>query len=154
MRGRPTTSPCTLRGPSRAELTFNPSAGTGYVAKADVQVAFGWKDGTFQANARRLGFHSARYTAWSWECVVDGDVVTLQADQQSSWALGSEIVVTTAGRRAVSGFQLTGLGAQLSSTSDAYPAICPAGEPANVQAVSTDVLYVDLRGRSEVLWTS
>ena len=137
-----------------ASVSFDPATGTGYVDKTDVQAAFGWKEGTFQANARRLGFHAATFTAWTWECVISGESVTVTADLESSWVVASEMVSTPGQRRSASGFNLTGLGAQLSSTSDANPASCPDGDPANVSSSTTDVLYVDLRSHSEVLWTS
>ena len=137
-----------------ASVSFDPATGTGYVDKTDVQAAFSWKEGTFQANVRRVGFHAATFTSWTWECVIAGESVTVTADLESSWVVASEVVSTPGQRRSVSGFNLTGLGAQLTSTSDANPASCPDGDPANVGSSTTDVLYVDLRSHSEVLWTS
>jgi hypothetical protein len=137
-----------------ASVSFDPATGTGYVDKADVQAAFGWKEGTFQANVRRVGFHAATYTSWTWDCVIGGESVSVTADLESSWVVASEVVSTPGQRRSASGFNLTGLGAQLSSTSDANPASCPDGDPTNVSSSTTDVLYVDLRSHSEVLWTS
>ena len=141
-------------GSAAASVTFDPESGTGYVARADVQQAFGWKDGTFQANIRKLSFHAARYLSWTWECVIDGQVVTLAADQESSWLVGSQAVTSGGQRRpaSVSGFDLLGPGASVAS--DASVATCPAGDPANVSSSTTDVLYADLRGQSRVLWTS
>jgi len=85
-----------------ASVSFDPATGTGYVDKTDVQAAFGWKEGTFQANARRLGFHAATFTAWTWECVISGESVTVTADLESSWVVASEMVSTRSGTIRVS----------------------------------------------------
>jgi hypothetical protein len=139
-------------GATVASVTFDPDSGTGYVAKSDIQAVFGWKEGTFQANARRLSFHAARFTAWTWDCVVEGVVQTMSADQESSWPVGSQAVTSAGQRRSVSGFDLLGPGERVPS--DGSVATCPAGDPANVSASSTDALYVDLRSQSRIIWSS
>ena len=41
---------------AQAAVTFDPETGTGFVGKGDVQVAFGWNNAQFQANATGLSF--------------------------------------------------------------------------------------------------
>jgi hypothetical protein len=136
-----------------AAVAFDPASGTGYVAKADVQAAFGWKEQAFQANARKLSFHSERLTSWTWECLIDGQLATLTADEQISQAVDSTVVGTAVRKNAfsVSGFDLTGFSA-IPSTGGAVT--CPSGDPSNVRGASTEVLYVDFRSQSEPIWSS
>jgi hypothetical protein len=140
-------------GTALAAVSFDPASGTGYVAKADVQAAFGWKEQTFQANARKLSFHSERLTSWTWDCLIDGQLATLTADEQTSQAVDSAVVGTAVRKNSfsVTGFDLTGLAA---APSVGGAATCPSGDPSNVRAASTDVLYVDFRSQSEPIWSS
>jgi hypothetical protein len=140
-------------GTALATVGFDPATGTGYVAKEDVQAAFGWKEQAFQANARKLSFHSERLTSWTWECLIDGQLATLTADEQVSLAVESTLVGTAVRRNgiAVTGFDLTGFAATLSVSDTAS---CPTGDPSNVRGASSDVLYVDFRTQSEPIWSS
>jgi hypothetical protein len=140
-------------GTALATVGFDPATGTGYVAKADVQAAFGWKDQAFQANARKLSFHSERLTSWTWDCLIDGQLATLSADEQISQKVDSAVVGTAVRRNtfAVTGFNLTGFSA---APAVASAATCPAGDPSSVQGASTDVLYVNFRSQSEPIWSN
>jgi hypothetical protein len=140
-------------GTTLAAVTFDPGSGTGYVAKADVQAAFGWKEQAFQANARKLSFHSERLTSWTWECLIDGQLSTLTADEQVSQAVASAAVGTPVRKNSfsVSGFDLNGFSA---TPSVGGAASCPSGDPSSVRSASTDVLYVDFRSQSEPIWSS
>lgn len=140
-------------GSALATVGFDPASGTGYVAKADVQAAFGWKEQAFQANARKLSFHSERLTSWTWDCLIDGQLSTLTADEQISQRISSTVVGTAVRRNgvAVTGFDLTGFSAA-PAVGDA--ASCPSGDPSSVRGSSTDVLYVDFHSQSEPIWSS
>lgn len=140
-------------GSALATVGFDPANGTGYVAKADVQAAFGWKEQTFQANARKLSFHSERLTSWTWECLIDGQLSTLTADEQLSQKVASTVVGTAVRKNtvAVTGFDLHGFSAAPSVGSAAS---CPSGDPSSVHGASTDVLYVDFRSQSEPIWSN
>jgi hypothetical protein len=140
-------------GTALATVGFDPATGTGYVAKADVQAAFGWKEQTFQANARKLSFHFERLTSWTWDCLIDGHLSTLTADEQISQRVDSAVVATAVRKNtmAVTGFDLTGFPAAPSAGSAAS---CPSGDPSSVHGASTDVLYVDFRSQSEPIWSS
>ena len=140
-------------GTAIAAVSFDPASGTGYVAKADVQAAFGWPEQAFQANARKLSFHSERLTSWTWECLIDGQLSTLTADEQLSQGVDSAVVGTPVRKNgvAVSGFDLTGFSG---APAVGDVATCPSGDPSSVRGASSDVLYVDFRSQSEPIWSS
>jgi len=141
-------------GSAVAAVAFDPATGTGYVGKADVQAAFGWKDQTFQANAKKVRFHAVHVTSWTWDCLIGGESVTFVGDVQSSRAVELEALGTAVGRtvRAVTGFDLAGFG-DASPAPESDPTGCPSGDPANVSSGSSDVLYADFRGQSEPIWS-
>ncbi len=135
--------------PAAATSTFDPATGTGYVDKADVQQAFGWKDQVFQANVRKVTFHAEQVVSWSWDC--QGS--TLTADAPTSWSVGSFPIGSTHGRwvAAVSGFTLTGPGVVASSDPVAS---CASGDPSNVSSATTVILYADFRDESQAVLTT
>jgi hypothetical protein len=137
--------------PALAAVSFDPATGTGHVDKADVEAAFGWREATFQANARKLSFHLESSASWTWDCTIDGQVVTIVSDQQASRAVGD--VATGTGRHGgVSGFDLTGFAA--ASGAPTNPASCPSGSPANVHSASTETLFADLRSQARAIWSN
>ena len=140
-------------GSALATVNFDPETGTGYVDKADVQGAFGWKDQTFQANARKLEFRTVHLVSWTWECLIGGEAVTFVTDQQFSREVDSTTVGTLVRKNLVSvtGVTLTGFTASSDSGS---PASCPSGDPVNVTSGTSAVLYVDFRNQSEPIWSS
>ena len=137
-----------LAAPVGATSTYDPATGTGFVSKADVEQAFGWKDQVFQANVRKVSFHAERLVSWSWDCQAG----SLTADATSSWTVDALPVGTTVGHRltAVSGFSLTGPGAVASTDP---PASCSSGNPSNVSSATTVVLFADFRGTSQAILT-
>jgi len=139
-----------------ATVTFDPAEGTGYVDKADVQEAFGWKDQVFQANARKVSFHAVHVVSWTWDCQIDGELLTFVSDEQSSRTVEVEALGTTAGRtvRSATGFDLTGFAGATPPASGGDPTSCPSGEPSNVSSGFSDVLYVDFRSQSQPIWSS
>ena len=144
-----------MAGSAAATVTFDPATGTGYVDKTDVQAAFGWKDQTFQANAKKVRFHGVHVTSWTWDCLIGGESVTFVGDVQSSRAVELEALGTAVGRtvRAVTGFDLNGFAGGTSPAPGSDPTSCPSGDPANVSSGSSDVLYADFRGQSEPIWS-
>ncbi len=139
-----------------ATVTFDPAAGTGYVDKSDVQAVFGWRDQLFQANARKVSFHAVHVVSWTWDCPIDGELLTFVSDEQSSRTVEVEALGTTAGRtvRSVTGFDLTGFAGATPPASGTDPTSCPSGDPSNVSSGTSDVLYVDFRGQSQRIWSS
>jgi hypothetical protein len=136
-----------------AAVTFDPATGTGSVGKADLQAAFGWTEKTFQANARKLTFHAVHHVAWTWQCQIDGEAVTLLADEESSRSVSASAITTGVRKgRTIIGFELTGY-AGPGPDVPLSPASCPSGEPTEVTVAVSDVLYADLRNRSESIWS-
>jgi len=137
-----------------AAVTFDPSTARGYVAKSDVQAAFGWKDQAAQANASRISFHVVQRVSASWSCVVDGVVQPMLAEVESTSPVASALV-TTAGKRgkpALSGFSLTGFAAGGGPASAIVPS-CGSGSPADVTSGETDTLFADFQGQSRQIWS-
>lgn len=137
-----------------AAVTFDPATAQGYVAKADVQSALGWKDQTIQANASRTSFHLVQRVSASWSCVVNGVVQPMLAEVEATSPVASALV-TTAGKRgkpALSGFSLTGFAAGGGPASAIVPS-CGSGSPSNVTSAETDVLFADFQGQSRQIWS-
>jgi hypothetical protein len=53
-----------------ATVTFDPTSGTGFVGKGDVQLVFGWNNAQLQANAGNIEFQysAGSVTESSWTC--------------------------------------------------------------------------------------
>ena len=144
----------TTPGVATAAVTFDPTTAQGYVAKADVQAAFGWKDQAVQANAGRISFHLVQRVSASWSCVVDGVVQQVVTDLEASSLIASVPETTSAkrGRPALRGFTLTGFASGGGPLSAIVPS-CSSGSPANVTSGETDVLFVDFEGQSRQIWS-
>jgi hypothetical protein len=137
-----------------AAVSFDPATAQGYVAKSDVQAAFGWKDQAVQANASRISFHLVQRISASWSCVVDGVIQSMLAESEST-SLVASTVATSGGKRgrpAVSGFSLTGFAAGGGPASAIVPS-CGSGAPAGVTSSETDVLFADFQGQSRQIWS-
>src|SRR5215212_3442046 len=67
-----------------AAVAYDPSVGRGHIDKSDVQAAFGWKEGTFQANSRRVTFHAYHRAGWTWTCTIDGKEQQMTTDVELS----------------------------------------------------------------------
>jgi len=137
-----------------ATVTFDPATAHGFVAKADVQAAFGWKDQTLKANASRISFHLVQRVSASWSCVVDGVVQPMLAEIEATSPVASGLVTTAGkgGKPALSGFSLTGFAAGGGPASAIVPS-CGSGSPANVTSGETDVLFADVQGQSRQIWS-
>jgi hypothetical protein len=137
-----------------AAVTFDPATAQGYVAKADVQAAFGWKDQAVQANAGRISFHVVQRLTASWSCVVDGVAQQMLADIETTSPVASAVTTTSSkrGRPALSGFSLTGFAPGGGPVSAIVPS-CGTGSPANVTSAETDNLFADFQGQSHQIWS-
>jgi len=137
-----------------AAVTFDPTTASGYVAKLDVQAAFGWKDQALQANAGRISFHVVQRATASWSCVVDGVVQQMVTDIEVASPVAS-VATTSPGKRnhpALSGFSLTGFAAGGGPVTAIVPS-CGSGSPANVTSGETDNLFADFQGQSRQIWS-
>jgi hypothetical protein len=137
-----------------AAVTFDPATAQGYVAKADVQAAFGWKDQAVQANAGRISFHVVQRLTASWSCVVDGVVQQMLADIETTNPVASSASTTSGkrGRPAISGFSLTGFAPGGGPVSAIVPS-CGTGSPADVTSAETDILFADFQSQSRQVWS-
>jgi len=143
-----TTALLVVVGPALGAVSFDPADATGHVDKADVQAAFGWREQTFQANARKITFHVEVTGALSWDCVISGQTTTVVGDVAESRGVDAAAVGTGGRRGTVSGFDLTGY----SAGAPAGPT-CPSGSPANVTWSGHHVLYADIRNQSRSVWS-
>jgi hypothetical protein len=141
-----------VAGAALAVVTFDPSSGQGYVDRSDVQQAFGWRNGTFVANARNVTFRAVHRTTWSWTCTIDGHDQQLVTDTETSVQVGATIRGTTrkGAVTSITGYALTGPGAPQSSAS---PAACPAGAPSAVSSGALDILLAEYGGVSAAVWS-
>ena len=137
-----------------AAVTFDLATARGYVAKADVQAAFGWKDQAVQANAGRISFHLVQRMSASWSCVVDGVIQQVVTDIEASSPVASAVATTSAvrGRPAVNGFSLTGFAAGGGPAAAIVPS-CATGTPAGFTSGETDTLYADFQSQSRPIWS-
>jgi hypothetical protein len=137
-----------------AAVTFDPATAQGYVAKSDVQAAFGWKDQAVEANASRISFHLVQRVTASWSCVVDGVVQQMVTDIEATSAVASALTTTAGkhGRPALTGFSLTGFAAGGGPVTAIVPS-CGSGSPENVTSGETDVLFADFQGQSRQIWS-
>ena len=127
-------------------VTFDPSNGTGHLDRADVQSAFGWRDQTFAANARKVAFHLRSVGSLTWDCAAG----SLVADVDDSRAVDAHALGATSRRNglSVSGYDLTGFSGGSTSTAQ-----CSSGAPTNVVWSGSRVLYADFRNQSAPVWS-
>lgn len=134
--------------PAAGTVAFDETTATGYVDKSDIEAAFAWREQTFQANARKLGFHLESVGSLTWDCVVDGSIVDVVADVNDSRPVEAVAIAGTGRRAPVSGFDLVGFGGSAS-----VAASCASGSPANVTWSGTQTLFADLRSQSAAIWS-
>lgn len=137
-----------------AAVTFDPSTGTGFVGKGDVQTVFGWNNSVAQAQANNVSF--------AYDATVTYDVVITfttggvhntmdhTVTQNKSTTVSASVASDPRHTGQWTGWNLTGLGATTTS-GDTLPSVgdsCPNGDNNDcvVQSVtptsSTGGLYV------------
>jgi hypothetical protein len=147
-----------------ATVTFDPSTGTGFVGKGDVQLAFGWNNAAAQNNAGKVTFTynvSASYDAvCTW---VTGEGTrgekTHNVTHKTSSSVISGVQYDARAHKQVDGFILRGFGATIDS-GDPVPVVGGAcqGEGAGgtwssvtPTGTSGGGLYVNYGGNSVLL---
>jgi hypothetical protein len=149
---------------SAMTVTFDPSSGSGFVGKGDVQTAFGFNNQQLQSNASGLSFSYIAEQTYEGVCEwTTGEGTrgqqTHDVTHQKSSTINAAIAFDARAKNQISGFILNGF----SSTTEegSVPAVgdpCP-GNPGN-DAVwvsidllsSTGGLYVNLGGNSVMIW--
>jgi hypothetical protein len=151
-----------------ADVTFDPSNGTGFVGKGNVQLAFNWNNATLQSNAQAVTFTyivTDTYNATAQWTTGDGTpgYATHSVTHTVSTGVNDTVVGTTRNNKLsdVTGFNLLGFGT--TTTTGDVPVI---GQPApgfpGTDAVYTDVtkvssvggLYVNFVTLSVPIWSA
>ena len=154
-----------------AAVTFDPSSGTGFVGKGDVQTAFGWNNAELQANASGVTF---TYVAVdTYDVTVEWD--TGNADQPQSIqhhiitqtkraSVNATVAYDARTHKQIDGFILTGYGS--TTTEGTIPSVGDilvdpqTGNPYPTDHVVTAVtlvsstggLYVNYGSTSVLIW--
>src|ERR671918_2365400 len=116
-----------------AAVTFDPTTGTGFVGKGDVQTAFGWNNKVFQQNVGGVSFEADKTTVTevSWVCTNDRNE-NIQERERTTTTESTEVVSSIARERnQITGFTLSGFGDTIGEpkTSTEGPPVnsCPSG---------------------------
>ncbi|MBI2324294.1 MAG: hypothetical protein HYU87_04970 [Chloroflexi bacterium] len=138
--------------PALATVTFDPTTGTGFVGKGDLQVPWGWNNQTLQKQAANVTFSYARSDATDYTVTCEWDTVTGGKTQTTihhvvtnTKAVSDTVAydVSSTSRKnsqgTVTGFNLKGFGSSIVTTSgDPVPSVgdtCPNGGGGIVTAV-------------------
>jgi hypothetical protein len=128
-----------------ADVTFDPSSGTGFVGKGDVQSPFGWNNAMLQSYANALSFNFEAEAVYDVTCEKETAKSTLRKAFKRSRATDLSIEFELRqNKRMVTGFHLIGYGDEVESTVDGSD-ICPATD--------NDIAWVEVPG-SRVLVSS
>jgi hypothetical protein len=137
-----------------AAVYFDSEAGTGFVGKGDVQLAFGWNNKQLQDNAERVSFTYEVEASYTLVCKRGADWNGQGQEQQT---FGNKVISVDADvayetrsnkKGAVTGYLLSGFGVVLTDGEG-----CPSGYPVEVsraenanpgQAVGLFVHYEDM----------
>jgi len=149
-----------------AAVQFDPTTGTGFVGKGDVQLAFGWNNKQLQTNAKDVTFS---YNATdTYDVTIEFDsgnpdkpktITHHTVTQDKATNVSSSVAFDPRVKNQITGFNLTGLGST-TTTGDQIPAVgdsCPNGfncVVTDVQLVSsTGALYANYGGTSVLIWS-
>jgi hypothetical protein len=107
---------------AKATVSFNPTAGTGFVGKGDVQTALGWNNAQLQAQASSVQFTTTTTTLKEndWTCTNTNNEKVQQKDDTTTTST-QQIVASiartqTGGQQQVTGFNLNGYGSTISTS--------------------------------------
>ena len=163
-----------LASPASAIVTFDTLAGTGFVGKGDVQLAFGWNNAQLQARAGAVTFTYNAEDTYDVTCewtTTTGRGTTIIHDVTNNRIVSVNSSIAYEARRnggngQITGFNLNGFGTTLSSgTVPVVGAACPQGggiadpDPEANDGVITEVvetgslggLYVNYGGNAVLL---
>src|SRR5215204_1584872 len=93
-----------------AAVTFDPTTGTGFVGKGDVQTALGWNNKQLQDNAGSLQFTfvSTTVTEVSWICTNDRNENTQERERTTTTDTSGVVSSVARERNQITGFNLNG----------------------------------------------
>lgn len=149
-------------------VTFDPSTGTGFVGKGDVQSSFGWNNAGLQANAAGVTFFydsRASYTAVCTFTTGDGTPgqKTHNVDHHKKIGALSDIEYSARVHHQIDGFILEGFegaGQESGGTIPVEGDPCPGnpGHDGIWTSVTADTsgtgLYVSWNGTDVLIWTA
>jgi hypothetical protein len=130
--------------PTNALVTFDPSTGTGWVGKGDVQLAYGWNN----AKGVSFSYEAGSTTTWTctreWETPQGKEMEVVQNRHNATSTTGLLVTVTRENSKGkdgpVTGFRLDGWnGAPTVVTSGQDLGTCPAEPSGFVFDVGSDV---------------
>jgi hypothetical protein len=104
-----------LAGTASATVTFDPSTGTGFVGKGDVQLALGWNNPQLQANAAGVTFSYNATDTYAAVCTFVTGAGT-RGEQTHNVSVPRHATINSAiqydarTHRQIDGFNLTGFG--------------------------------------------
>jgi|SRR5215217_6289752 len=115
-----------------AAVTFDPTTGTGFVGKGDVQTALGWNNKQLQDNAGSLEFTfvSTTVTETSWICTNDRNENTQERERTTTTDTTGVVSSVARERNQITGFNLMGFeGTPTTTSSTEGPKLnsCPEG---------------------------
>lgn len=118
-------------GAASAAVSFDASAGTGFVGKGDVQLALGWNNKQLNDGAGGVGFTVASVAETTWSCVNEKNE-QVQVRTRTTTTQGMITHTARDNKRQITGFNITGYGAVQSVVTDG-PAVgsCPADHNLN-----------------------
>lgn len=158
------SSAANIAGP-HFTVTFDPSTGSGFVGKGDVQYTLIWNNQQLQANYKQVDFRSQStvVTEVSWICTNSNNDKD-QARLRTTTTTVSGLVTTLArdSKKQITGFNLTGYdGSTTQNSSSEGPSInsCPAGSGWSLTTPAGDPVEVinsttmDVTGDSSSSWT-
>src|SRR5688572_7117075 len=76
-----------------AAVTFDPSTGTGFVGKGDVQDAFGWNNAALQANAGAVTFTFESDAQYAQSCMKENARQTIYKDFKKTVEVDATVIV-------------------------------------------------------------
>ena len=133
-----------VAGVAFAAVTFDSTAGTGFVGKGDVQDVFGWNNADLQANAAAVQFrvNSTVVTEVSWTCTnPNNGNIQERARTTTTTIEGTVASITRDKKNQCTGFILNGFDGTVeqSSTSEGQPLnSCPTNWVWAEGSTSTD----------------
>jgi hypothetical protein len=132
---------------AHASTNYDIDTGTGFVAKGDVQLAFGWNNRDLQNRAGDVTFAVDKtiVTEVEWTCTRDSGENTQERQRTTTTSKTGVFTSTTRDRNQVTGFLLTGFsssstlstvteGPALNSCPTFWSVTSPAGDPVLVSS--------------------
>ena len=114
-----------------AAVSFDPSTGTGFVGKGDIQILFGWNNATLQKNASGITFTYETIASYEATCTfTTGEGTrgekTHNVGHKASTSVYGQVAYDARTMKQITGFTLTGLGGTITIGDETAPVV---GEP-------------------------